>query len=112
MDTPRAQTEFVRRMLEGRRFGPDETYARDLLALERLAGLRPIGLASSLALSNLISRYPTEADAILGELGVRPFEPFEDERLSALVSERLRIAEVRERLSRLPSQERLTLFEF
>jgi hypothetical protein len=112
MDTPRAQTEFVRRVLEDRRFEPDETYARDLLALERLATMRPIGLASSLALSNLVSRYPEEADGIVRELGVRPFEPLEDERMRSLVSERLRLAEMRQRLGRLAGQERLGLFEF
>lgn len=111
MEAPRAQTEFVRRALEERRFGPDETYARDLLALERLAAMRPIGLASSIALSNLVSRYPTEADAILRELGVRSFVPFEDERLRDLMAERLQIAEMRQRLGRLPAQERLGLFE-
>ena len=109
---PRARTEFVRHALDARRFGPDEAYARDLLALERLVAMHPIGLASSLALSNLISRYPREADAIFEELGVRPFEPFEDERMGALVSERLRIAEMRERLGRIHSGERLALFEF
>ena len=106
------QTEFVRRMLEERRFGPDETYARDLLALERLAAMRPIGLASSLALSNLMSRYPQEADGILRELGVQPFRSFEDERMTSLVSERLQIAERRERLGRLHGEERLGLFDF
>ncbi len=111
METPQAQTEFVRRRLEEPRFAPDEAYARDLLALERLASLQPIGLASSLALSNLMSRYPTESDAILRELGVRPFRSFEDERIHALVTERLRIADMRQRLGRLSSQELLGLFE-
>ncbi len=105
------QTEFVRRMLEERRFGPDESYARDLLALERLATMRPIGLASSLALSNLMSRYPKEADSILRELGARPFEPFEDERLRSLAAERLQLAEMRQRLGRLPFEGQLGLFE-
>lgn len=112
MDTSLAQTEFVRRTLEERRFAPDELYARDLMALERLASMHPIGLASSLALSNLISRYPKEADAILGELGARPFAPFEDERLSSLMAERLQIAEMRERLGRRTTQERLGFFDF
>ena len=112
METPIPQTELVRKVLEERRFGPDEAYARDLLALERLAAMRPIGLASSLALSNLISRYPREADGILRELGVQPFRPFEDERLSSLVSERLEIAEMRQRLGRLRTEERLGLFDF
>ncbi len=112
MEHPQAQTEFVRRMLEERRFGPDEAYERDLLALERLASLRPIGLASSLALSNLVSRYPKEADAILQEIGVKPFAPLEDERLQTLMAERLRIAEMRERLGRRGIPERLGFFEF
>ncbi len=111
MATPHAQTEFVRRMIEERRFGPDEVYARDLIALERLASMRPIGLASSMALSNLISRYPREADAILQELRVRPFEPLEDERVRALAAERLAMAERRERLARLPYDSRSDLFE-
>lgn len=112
MDRPNAQTEFVRRTLEERPFGPDEAYARDLLTLERLAAVRPIGLASSLTLSNLVSRYPREADAIVRELGVRPFRPLEGERLESLVAERLQIAELRERLARLPGHVRLSLFEF
>lgn len=112
MERPVPQTEFVRRLLEDRRFGPDEVYARDLLSLERLAAMRPIGLASSLALSNLISRYPKESDAIMRELGVPSFAPLEDERMRALVAERLRIAELREQLVRLPNQERLGLFDF
>ncbi len=112
MEAPRPQTEFVRRMIEERRFGPDEGYARDLLALERFATMRPIGLASSLAFSNLVSRYPKEADAILKELGVRSFEPFEDERLRSLVTERLQIADLRQRLARLPAPEGLGLFDF
>jgi len=99
-------------MLQERQFGPDEGYARDMLALERLATMRPIGLASSLALSNLMSRYPKEADSILRELGVRPFESFEDERLRSLASERLQMAESRQRLGRLPFEDRLGLFEF
>ncbi len=106
------QTDFVRRMLKERSFGPDEGYARDLLALERFASMRPIGLASSLALSNLVSRYPKEADAILRDLGVGSFEPLEDERLQSLAAERLQIAELRQRFGRLPAQERLGLFEF
>jgi len=112
MEQPQPQTEFVRRALGERRFGPDGSYARDLLALERLAAMHPIGLASSLALSNLVSRYPTEADAILKELGVRGFEPFEDERMRTLTAERLQIAEMRQRLGRLAPHERLGLFEF
>lgn len=112
MEAPTPQTEFVRRTLEQRRFGPDEGYARDLLSLERFATMRPIGLASSLAFSNLVSRYPKEADAILNELGVRSFEPFEDERLQTLAAERLQIADLRQRLARLPIQEGRGLFDF
>ena len=112
MEPPIPRTEYVRRALAERRFGPDEAYGRDLLALERFAMMRPIGLASSLAFSNLVSRYPTEADAILRELGARTFQPFEDERLQTLAAERLLIAERRERLGRLSGHERLGLFEF
>lgn len=103
MEELEAQTEFVRHMLESRRFAPDETYGRDLLQLERLASMRPLGLASRMALTNLVSRYPTEADAIVRELGARPFEPFEDERLRSLLDERLRLAERRHPLRRLDS---------
>ncbi len=112
MEGTAARTESVRRALEERRFEPDGTYARDLLQLERLAAMHPLGLASSLALGNLMSRYPKEADAILRELGVRPFAPLEDERMDALVEERLRLAEIRERLGRLRSPEAPGLFEF
>ncbi len=112
MDMPAARTDFVRRLLGERRFEPDEAYARDMLALERLASSRPIGLASSLTLSNLMSRYPLESDAILRELGVRPFRPFEDERMLDLASERLQLAERRQRLARFAPEERLSLFEY
>ncbi len=103
MDTAYAQTEFVRRAILRRPEDADEAYSRDLLMLERLAGTRPLGLASSLTLSNLISRYPREADAIARELGMRSFEPLEDERIRMLTDERIRLAELRSRLGRLPT---------
>ncbi len=112
MEEPQAVTEYVRRTLESHRFGPDEGYIEDLLQLERLASTRPLGLASRMALSNLVSRYPKEADAIVRELGMRPFEPFEDERLRALTEERLRLAERRHPRGRLEPQVGLGLFEF
>lgn len=112
METKSAQTEFVRRALEGRPPESDEGYARDLLLLERLAATRPLGLASSLTLSNLLSRYPREADAIARELGMRPFEPLEDERMRMLASERLRLAEIRQRLGRPFATELSSFFEF
>jgi len=105
-------TEFVRRTILERRYEPDPTYARDLFALERFLSSRSIGMADSIALSNLISRYPREADEIVRELGVRPFIPFEDERVSALVDERLRLAESRHPLRRLHPDEPPSLFEF
>lgn len=101
MDAKTPHTEFVRRMILGRPFEPDPTYAGDLLALERFLSTHAVGMADSLALSHLVSRYPREADAIAKELGVRPFVPFEDERLGALVDERLRLALSRTRLPRL-----------
>ena len=112
MEATKPQTEFVRRTLQERRYGPDETYARDLLALERLASERPRGFASSLALANLLSRYPREADAIVREMGMRPFVPLEDERIRDLTAERLRLAERRHPLARLLGDEGLDLFEF
>lgn len=112
MEELRPRTEFVRRTLEDHRFGPDIAYAKDLLALERLASDRPLGFASSLALSNLISRYPKESDAILGELGVRPFVSFEEDRLRSLMSERLRLALERYPLARRRPGEQPELFEF
>lgn len=112
METLVAQTEFVRRALERRPLDHDEGYARDLLQLERLAAARPLGLASSLTLSNLISRYPREADAIVRELGIRPFEPFEDERMRLLAAERLRLAELRHRAGGAASAELGGLFDF
>ena len=48
------RTDFVRRTLEQRRYEPDVTYARDLLALERLLSTRAVGMAESIALSNLV----------------------------------------------------------
>ena len=106
------RTDFVRRTLEERRFEPDVTYARDLLALERLLSTRAVGMAESIALSNLVSRYPREVDAIVGELGVRPFVPLEDDRLAALVAERLQLALRRHPLPRLRGEEPLHPFEF
>lgn len=107
-----AQTEFVRRALMRHPEDADDTYSRDLLMLERLASMRPLGLASSLTLSNLISRYPREADAIAGELGIRGFEPLEDERIRMLMDERIRLAEMRSRLGRLPMSELGDLFDY
>lgn len=102
MDSGEPQTEFVRRTLLNRRAGPDDGYARDLLDLERSLASRFPGMAGSMARANLVSRYPGEADAILRELGVRPFIPVEEERLAALVDERLRLAGLRHPLGRLP----------
>ncbi len=112
MEELEVRTEFVRRTLEGHAFAPDEAYVQDLLRLERLASTRPLGLASRMALSNLVSRHPTEADAIVRELGIRPFESFEDERLRSLTEERLRIAERRHPHRRLQPDDRMALFEF
>ncbi len=112
MDTGYVQTEFVRRALTERPEDAGEAYPRDLLMLERLAATRPLGLASSLTLSNLISRYPREADAIARELGMRAFEPLEDERIRMLTAERLRLADLRSRLGRLPTTELGDLFEY
>jgi hypothetical protein len=112
MEELRPRTEFVRKTLEEHLYGPDMGYAKDLLALERLASDRPLGFASSLALSNLISKYPQESDAILGELGVRPFVSFEEDRLRSLMSERLRLALERHPLARRRPEESPDLFEF
>lgn len=112
MEELEVRTEFVRHTLEGHRFGPDEGYIQDLLQMERLAATRPLGLASRMTLSNLISRYPREADAIVRELGLRPFEAFEDERLRSLAEERLRLAERRHPRGHLEPQDGLGLFEF
>ena len=106
-----ARTEFVRRAILEREYEPDPGYAGDLLALERFLSARSVGMAESMALSNLISRYPREADAIAKELGVRRFVPFEDERMSALVAERLRLAERRHPLRRLRPDDPTGLFE-
>src|SRR5256885_16817592 len=96
-------------MLVDRPVEPDLTYARDLLALERFLSTKAVGMAESIALSHLISRYPREADAIVRELGVRSFLPFEDERAAELVDERLRLALARTRLPRLRSDEPIDL---
>ena len=112
MQTTSVQTEFVRRALMRRAEDSDEPYSHDLLLLERLAATRPLGLASSLTLSNLISRYPREADAIARELGIRSFEPLEDERIRILTAERLRLAEMRGRLGRPLTAELGDLFEY
>lgn len=106
------RTEFVRRTILERRYGPDAMYARDLLALERFLSTRSMGMAESIALSNLISRYPREADTIVRELGVRPFMPFEDARVSTLLDERLRLAESRHPLRRWQPEDAAGPFEF
>src|SRR5881227_2196307 len=111
MDSQIPQTEFVRKALLGRTVEPDATYAGDLLALERILSTRAVGMAESIALSHLVSRYPREADAIVRELGVRSFIPFEDGRVAALVDERLRLALSRTRLPRLRSDELVDLLE-
>ncbi len=112
MDTSSAQTEFVRQALLRHPEDADVMYSRDLLMLERLAAMRPLGLASSLTLSNLISRYPREADAIARELGIRGFESLEDERIRMLTDERIRLAEMRGRLGHLPTSVLGDLFEY
>lgn len=112
MDDVQPRTEFVRRTILERPYEPDTAYARDLVALERLLTNRAVGMADSIARFNLVSHYPREADAIVKELGIRPFIPFEEERLSALVDERLRLALRRNPLQRLRPAESLDLFEF
>ena len=112
MDGLETVTEFVRRMLLEGPVEPDASYAKDLLALERFLSRRSVGIAESLALSNLVSRYFREADAIVKELGVRPFSLFEDDRVSALVDERLRLALRRNPLPRLRPEEPRGLFEY
>lgn len=111
MSDVQPQTEFVRRVSENRRHGPDETYTHDLLNLEQLASNRALGLVDTLALSNLMSRYPKETDAILWELGVRPLADYENERITSLMEERLRLAERRHPPGRLREEERFGLFE-
>lgn len=106
------RTEFVRRTILDRRYVPDESYVRDLLAIERLTMSPSLGIAGSMALSNLVSRYPREAEAVVRELGVRPFEPLEEARVASLMSERLRLAERRHPLGRLNRDGTSGLFEF
>ncbi|MGQ0797952.1 MAG: hypothetical protein ACT4OI_08855 [Methanobacteriota archaeon] len=100
MDENLPRTEFVRRSVLERPFGPDLAYTHDLLELERFLASSPPGMAGSLALQHLMSRYPREADAIVRELGVRPFAPLEEARVAALVEERLSLAERRHPLGR------------
>src|SRR3972149_10998399 len=92
MDESTPRTQFVRERIYGRSHGPDLPHARDLLDLERLLAEAPPGMAGSMALRNLTSRYPIEADAIVGELGVRAFAPFEEGGVEGLMEERLRPA--------------------
>src|SRR5439155_25493533 len=112
VDVITSRKNFHRRPLLERRYEPDASYAQDLPALERLLASGSVGMAESLALSNLLSRYPREAEAIARELGVRPFVPIEDERVSALIDERLRLAESRHPLRRLRPSDPVGLFEF
>ncbi len=96
MTTPSPRTEFVRRLLASRPLGPDE-YAEVLLRLERtLVSRGPFGIAGSIALLNLLSRYPREYEAICLELGADPTvwaEP--EEAITRLIEERLRLADER-----------------
>src|SRR5438094_9964680 len=98
MDSQMPQTEFVRKALFGRTVEPDATYAGDLLALERILSTRAVGMAESIALSHLVSRYPRESDAIAWGLGTRQFILFEDARTAACVDGRLRLSLGRPRL--------------
>lgn len=107
----RPQTGFVRRALEGRDFGFDAMYARDLVELERSLASPFLGMAGFMARANLVSRYPRQADAILRELGVAPFIPTEEARLATLAEERLRLAELRHRPWHLQPDEPMGLFE-
>src|SRR5207249_8434262 len=86
------RTDFVRRAILERRYEPDASYAHDLLALERFLSSRSVGMAESIGLSNLLSRYPREAEAIAREVGVGAFVPLEDERGSALADGCLRLS--------------------
>jgi len=95
MDEEPPRTAFVRRTVFGRNFGPDLPYVQDLLAMERLLSEAPPGLAGSMALRHLMSRYPAEADGIIHELGTPPFTPLEEARVASLLEERLRLAEGR-----------------
>ena len=112
MDPKIPQTEFVRRTILERPYEPDATYTHDLLALERFLATRAVGMADSIALSHLVSRYPREADAIGRELGIRPFVSLEDERVVQLVDERLRLALSRHPMPRLRSDGSLDLIGF
>ena len=106
------QTEFVRRMMRDRPCEPDALYANDLLVLERFLSTQAVGMVDVIAMSHLISRYPREADAIMRELGARPFIPFEDERVAALIDERLRLALSRSRLPRVQAEGPINLLGF
>lgn len=112
MDDPNPRTQFVRKTMFERRYEADALYIRDLLDLERFIAQPSLGIAGSMALSNLVSRYPKEADAIVREMGMRAFEPFEEARVGALMTERLRLAERRHPLGRLRRDETAGLFEF
>jgi hypothetical protein len=112
MDEMTPRTRFVRRALFERAYEPDETFVRDLLDIERLLAQPSRGIAGSMALSNLLSRYPKESDAIVREMGMGSFEPFEESRVDALMAERLRLAEGRHPLGRLRRDEIAGLFEF
>jgi hypothetical protein len=112
MDDLTPRTRFVRRTLFERQYEPDDAYVRDLMDLERLVAQPSRGIAGSMALSNLVSRYPKEADAITREMGMGPFEPFEDARVGALMAERLRLAVRRHPLGRLGADGPSGPFEF
>lgn len=63
-----ARTNFVRKAISGRAWR-DREYIDDLRRIEEeLARPRPHGIATTLAISNLFSRYPREAEAIRRDL--------------------------------------------
>lgn len=82
--------------MASRPLGADE-YVEVILKLERLlANPGPLGVASGMAFLNVVSRYPRETEAIRRELGVAGNDVrVDEERISRLLEERLRLAEVR-----------------
>lgn len=72
-----ARTDFVRRAIAGRSWR-DHDYIDELRRIEEeLAAPRPHGVATTLAVTNLLCRYPRESEAIRRELR-RPHASDED----------------------------------
>src|SRR2546428_8523566 len=91
MERQLARTKFVRRVADTRPGGFDR-YVEDLLRIERALVDGHQGVAATMALLNLISRYPRETAAIAPELATEVPRPPEEEKIPEGLWDRLRLS--------------------